>query len=120
MIKGKIELTGMRFHAYHGCLEKERREGNEFVVDFRCSYDVEAAAKTDDLFYTADYGIVYDVIAKEMKSASNLLENVAYRIVNAISDRLPQIDSFEVKVSKKNPPVAGEAEWSSVTLNYER
>ena len=32
---GIIELTGMEFHAYHGCFEKEREEGNLFVVDFR-------------------------------------------------------------------------------------
>ena len=31
---GIIELEGMEFHAYHGCLEKERREGNTFLVDF--------------------------------------------------------------------------------------
>lgn len=31
---GAIELTGMEFHAYHGCLESERTEGNTFIVDF--------------------------------------------------------------------------------------
>jgi len=115
---GKIELTGMRFHAYHGCLEQERRDGNEFVVDFSCNVEMEQAAKTDNLSYTVDYSKVYEVVAAQMAIPSNLLENVAYRIVRAIAEAFPQIESFEVKVSKKNPPVAGEAEWSSVTLNY--
>ena len=34
-----IELTGMEFHAFHGCLEQERKEGNTFVVDFRGKRD---------------------------------------------------------------------------------
>ena len=35
---GIMELSGMEFHAYHGCFEKERAEGNLFVVDFRAEY----------------------------------------------------------------------------------
>ena len=32
---GVIELDQMSFRAHHGCLEKERTEGNLFLVDFR-------------------------------------------------------------------------------------
>ena len=35
---GVMELNGMEFHAFHGCLESERREGNLFVVDFKGFY----------------------------------------------------------------------------------
>lgn len=37
---GIIELEGMEFHAYHGCLEKERREGNTFIVDFHAETEL--------------------------------------------------------------------------------
>ena len=46
---GIIELDGMEFHAYHGCLEKERREGNTFVVDFHAETELKKAVKSDDL-----------------------------------------------------------------------
>ena len=39
---GTIELEGMQFRAYHGCLETEKIAGNDFVVDFKfnCSYSI--------------------------------------------------------------------------------
>ena len=59
---GIMELEGMEFHAYHGCFQKEREEGNLFVVDFKAQYHFKTAAKTDRLEETVDYGDVYKVI----------------------------------------------------------
>ena len=84
-MEGKVELSGMEFHAFHGCFESERREGNLFKVDLSFRYDVSAAAQSDDLEAAVDYGAVYDVVAREMAIPSNLLENVAWRIREAVS-----------------------------------
>ena len=110
-----IELTGMEFHAFHGCLEQERKEGNTFVVDFRGKRDGKKAAKTDDLKYTADYSKIYEIVAAEMAKPSNLLENVAARIVDAIMEADFGFWFVQVRVSKKNPPVGGVCAWSRVT-----
>ena len=59
---GIIELEGMEFHAAHGCFEQEKRDGNTFIVDFRGEVDMSAAAMSDDLGDTADYGMVYDIV----------------------------------------------------------
>ena len=116
-MKGTIELTGMRFQAYHGCLPEERREGNLFVVDFSCEYGMSRAIGSDNLEDTLDYGEIYDIIGKEMSKPSNLLENVAGRIARAIMESHPEIISLKLSVAKHNPPVRGEAEWSRVTLS---
>ncbi|MBP3270452.1 MAG: dihydroneopterin aldolase [Bacteroidales bacterium] len=113
-----IELTGMEFHAFHGCLESERREGNTFMVDFRGKTDAKKAAKTDDLSLTPDYGKVYEIIAAQMKEPSNLLENVAARIVDAIAGAGLGFWFIQVRVSKKNPPVGGVCDWSRVTATF--
>lgn len=110
-----IELTGMEFHAFHGCLESERKEGNTFVVDFRGKMDAKKAAKTDDLSKTADYSKIYEIVATEMAKPSNLLENVAARIVDAIEAAGLGFWFVQVRVSKKNPPVGGVCSWSRVT-----
>jgi len=110
-----IELTGMEFHAFHGCLEQERKEGNTFVVDFRGKRDGKKAAKTDDLKNTADYSKIYEIVASEMAKPSNLLENVAARIVDAIMEADFGFWFAQVRVSKKNPPVGGVCAWSRVT-----
>ncbi len=113
-----IELTGMEFKAYHGCLEKERIEGNTFMVDFCGSADLSKAAESDSLEDTIDYGVIYGIIAKQMETPSNLLENVAGRIAKAIAAEFPQLIRFSVTVSKRNPPVNGTCAWSKVTLEH--
>lgn len=113
---GLIELEGMEFKAYHGCLEQEKVRGNEFVVDFRGELDLSAAAESDNLNDTLNYAEIYDIVAYEMSVPSELLENVAGRILKAIEAQFPQLVSFSVRVSKKRPPVDGVAQWSRVTL----
>lgn len=115
---GTIELEGMEFKAYHGCLEQEKVRGNQFVVDFRGELDLSAAAESDNLNDTLNYAEIYDIVADEMSVPSELLENVAGRIMKAIEKRFPQLLSFSVRVSKKRPPVDGITQWSRVTLYH--
>ena len=118
MDKRTIELTGMAFHAFHGCLQEEKEAGNLFIVDFSCSYDFSKAEESDALDDTLDYSGIYDIVSKEMETASNLLEHVTGRIVRAIAAAYPEIPEFTVKVAKQSPPVSGPAAWSSVTITH--
>ena len=118
-MKGIIELTGMRFEAFHGCLPEERENGNLFVVDFRCRYDLQKASESDDLADTLDYGAVYDIVAREMAVPSNLLEHVAGRIARTVKASFPDAAGIVVCVAKKNPPVAGQADWSKVSVEID-
>ena len=115
---GVIELEGMEFKAYHGCLEQEKVRGNSFTVDFRGELDLSAAAYSDNLNDTLNYADIYEIVAYEMSIPSELLENVAGRILKAIENRFPELISFSVRVSKKRPPVEGVAQWSRVTLYH--
>lgn len=113
---GIIELEGMEFHAFHGCFEHEKAEGNTFTVDFRGMLDLSKAAESDALEDTADYGRLYAAVSREMAVHSDLLEHVAGRIVHAIEREMPEFIEFSVKVSKRNPPVDGKCAWSRITL----
>ena len=117
---GIIELEGMEFKAYHGCLEQEKVRGNSFTVDFRGELDLSAAVLSDNLNDTLNYAEIYDIVTEEMSIPSELLENVAGRIVHGIEKRFPELISFSVRVSKKRPPVDGVAQWSRVTLRSNR
>lgn len=116
---GTIELEGMEFKAYHGCLEREKVVGNDFVVDFRGEMDMSAAAESDDLRDAVNYAEIYEVIKEEMAKPSNLLEHVTGRIVKALEEKFPQFISFSVRVSKKRPPVSGVVQWSRITMYHE-
>lgn len=113
---GKIELLGMRFHAFHGCLPSERENGGDYLVDFSCSVNPETAIQTDELEDTLDYSAVYKIVAEEMTIPSNLLEHVAGRIRDAIEEAFPELEEFEISISKLAPPVGGPAECARVTL----
>lgn len=113
-----LELEGMEFRANHGCGESEKKNGNRFTVDFMAEIDVDRAAKTDSLDDTVDLAEIHALAAKEMVRPSNLIENVAARIVRAVEKRYPKLEHFSIRVSKQNPPLnGGRAEWSRITMD---
>lgn len=112
----RVELSGMEFFAFHGCLKAERRDGNTFCVDLEYSYDAALAARADELSAAVDYSAVYRIVSREMAIPSNLLENLAFRIKEAVRTEIPGIVDVKVCVSKRNPPVGGPCNWSKVTL----
>ena len=61
---GILELEGMEFRAHHGCLERERVAGNDFVVDFRGEMDMSAAAQSDRLEDAVNYALIYEIVAE--------------------------------------------------------
>ena len=58
--KGIIELEGMEFHSFHGVLDREKVNGNLFVVDFRGIMDMRTAAQSDALEDALNYAEIYD------------------------------------------------------------
>lgn len=113
----RIELEGMHFRAFHGCLESERINGNDFIVDFSAEYDFSRAALNDSLEDTLDYSSIYNIVKREMAIPSNLLEHVAGRIARAIETEFPSLEHFTVRISKKNPPVDGPCELSRISIS---
>lgn len=114
----KLNLNGMMFYAFHGCLEHEKVVGNRFQVDFECEYDMLKCAQSDNLEDALNYAALYEVIKEEMAKPSNLLENVAYRILEAVKSHFPTIENEKVTVTKFNPPLDGAVQSSSITLTH--
>ena len=118
---GKISLKGIKFNAYHGVYEEERKKGNSFEVDVTVTTDFSTEALTDDsLMGTLDYEEIYRCVAEEMESSSYLLEHVAYRIAKRLLKEFSLIHDVEIKVSKFNPPIGGPCEKTEVTLSLDR
>lgn len=113
---GIVALEGADFFAYHGFSEEERKIGNKYSVDIQVRTDLEEAALEDNLDKTVDYGELYKIIRQEMEIPSRLLESVAKRIVDAVYQRFPFINSIEISISKYNPPIGGICHRSRITL----
>ena len=111
-----IEIEGMEFYAFHGHFEVEKVAGNRFLVNLKIETDCSKASRTDRLEDTLDYQKAYMAVKEEMSIPSDLLENVAQRIINRIKEEFPESENVKVKVSKLNPPMGGQIEKVSVSL----
>lgn len=114
---GQIDLEGLEFFAYHGHYPVEKEVGNKFILNVSIQTDCEAAAKSDRLEDALNYQRAYELIKEEMAIPSDLLENVATRIVDRLYDAFPQIEHAKVKISKMNPPMGGQIEKVSLTIS---
>ena len=101
----RIELTGLRVRGHHGVFEHERRDGQDFVVDVVLWTDFTAAAASDDLADTVDYGelalLVRDVVSGEPR---DLVETVASEIADRVMART-SVHAVEVTVHKPQAPI---------------
>jgi dihydroneopterin aldolase len=102
-----IEVNGIRVYAYHGCLEEEARIGGEYLVDVALHTNFTKAAETDDLDKTLDYVKVNEIVVKEMKVRSKLIEHVGDRILQELKKEFAPLEKIEVRVTKVNPPIDG-------------
>ncbi len=115
-MKVLIELEKMSFHAKHGCYDLEKVVGNRFLVDLQLEVEAGAAAKHDDITKSINYLTAYEVVREQMARPSNILENVAHRILDALYATFPTLERATVKVSKLAPPLGGKVEKVSVTM----
>ena len=116
---GLIELKGMEFYAYHGHFKEEQVVGNHFLIDLIIKTNTKTAEISDNLLDALDYQKVYGIINAEMQIKSFLLENISFRIKEALLKTFPQIETLELKVSKINPPLGGRIEKVSIILTHE-
>lgn len=115
-MKSYILLENMIFYAYHGVFHQETIVGNTYVLNLKMELDLKQASLSDDLADTISYAEVYDYVKEEMMIPSRLLEHVAGRIIVRLKKEFKQIESIEVKLSKRNPPIEGQLDYASVVL----
>lgn len=101
----RIELRGLTVRGRHGVFEHERRDGQDFVVDITVWIDLAAAAASDDLADTLDYGLLAkraaDVIGGPPR---NLIETVAAEIADGVMTD-ERVQGVEVAVHKPDAPI---------------
>lgn len=111
-----IEIEGMEFYAYHGHYKEEQIVGNRFLINLKIETDCSKAAESDDIKDAVNYQTAYKIIKAEMKKKSNLLENIAGRILDSLYENMENVKLITIKVSKMNPPMGGKIKNVSVTM----
>ncbi len=115
-MRDRITLTGLRVRGHHGVLPRERRDGQDFLVDVVLHLDLGPAGETDDLTRTVDYGELAerlgDVVAGE---PVDLLETLAARLAEVCLSAGP-VERVEVTVHKPSAPITLDFADVSVTV----
>jgi len=112
----KIYLKGMRFYAYHGVGEQERKVGNTFLVDLIVEGDFSKACQSDQIADAINYADLYETVFNVMQVPCNLLEYLAEAICRSIKHNFPHISRMEITLTKQNPPLVGQMDSASVIL----
>lgn len=99
-----ISLHHLKFHAFHGLYEEEKKTGNEFEVNLDVSFN-EPADPVTQLNQTINYAVLYQLIKDRMNIPEPLLETVAMDIARQSRIRFPFITEINVSVRKVNPPI---------------
>lgn len=111
-----IQVHGIRTYSFHGCLSEETKIGGYFEVDVDLWIDFKEAAENDDLTKTINYCVVNEVVEEEMAIRADLIETVAYKILNRLKFSHSQIEKLRVQIRKINPPLDGDVKFVSVIV----
>ena len=115
-----IVLQGVSAKGYHGVLESEKREGQQFVVDVVMEVDLSQAGASDDLADTVNYAeVAGDIVALIEGESLDLIEALAERIARSVLTR-PLVEAVEVVVHKPQAPVGHPFTDVQVRLRRER
>ena len=113
---GIVKVTDLLVYGYHGCLKEEAVIGSEYLINIKAWACIKKAAKSDSLIDAVDYVSLSDIAKKEMKTRSNLLENVVDRIITKSLEECSDIKKIKVCLAKLNPPTNSDVKSVSVTL----
>jgi dihydroneopterin aldolase len=116
----RIRLTGLRVRGFHGVFDHERRDGQDFVVDAELETSTRAAAASDDLADTIDYGDLAQRLAAVVSGEPvDLLERLVERLAaECLAD--PRVSAATVTVHKPQAPIPLAFDDVAVTIRRER
>jgi dihydroneopterin aldolase len=104
-VPDRIELRGLRVRGHHGVFEHERRDGQDFVVDITVWMDLTAAARSDRLQDTLDYGALAQRAAAIVGGPPcDLIETVAARVADDVFADV-RVQTVEVVLHKPQAPI---------------
>ena len=116
----RIEVTGIRAKGYHGVLDFERVDGQEFIVDVAYEVDTALAAASDNLALTVDYSAIAAMAhARIVGEAFNLVETLAHRIAEDVLT-VPLVERVTVTVHKPHAPIPLVFDDVTLTVHKER
>lgn len=115
-----IKVTNMKVFAYHGVLEEEKKNGQDFYLNAKVYVDMRKAGLTDRLEDTINYDQVCIFLAEVFEENQyDTIEAAAEYTVQEIMVNFPAIQAMELEVRKPHAPLTYIPEDISVTIYRE-
>lgn len=115
-----IKIQNLKIYAYHGVLEEEKKNGQEFFVNIKLYMSLRKPGLSDTLEDAVNYDevctLVTEVFAKEVY---NLIEKTAEKTVETLLNRFPALEAVEMELRKPSAPIAFAPEDVSVNIYRE-
>jgi dihydroneopterin aldolase len=116
----QIEIRGLEVFAHHGVHERERIEGQRFIIDVTMEADTHIAARTDDLGDTVDYGRIVSEVAEMVRTTRyQLLEALAAHIADDVL-QTPGVAAAAVRIHKPDVDLPEQVDEVAVTVRRAR
>jgi dihydroneopterin aldolase len=116
LLEGKIIVSGIKFHGYHGLTRIEREIGVRYSVDVEMTLDLGPAAESDEVQKTIDYRSVHHTVLEVGRNNSyHLIETLADRIASAVM-KSTIASCLLVRVRKETPILDGIVDSVSVEI----
>ncbi len=112
-----IELKDVKFFAFHGVYEEERKTGNEFLVNLTVELE-NASKRISTIRDTVNYVTLFEIVQEQMNQPQDLLETLAMNISERIHERFPSAANIKVRIDKKNPVIPHFS--GSVSVTYKK
>lgn len=114
-----ISLTGVKAYGYHGVLDSERCEGQDFTVDVEMEVDTAPAAQSDDVGQTVNYAeVAADIVAIIEGEPRHLIETVVAQIADTVLAHYELVQSAVITLHKPHAPVG--VAFSDVSIRTQR
>ncbi|WP_449255235.1 dihydroneopterin aldolase [Bosea sp. (in: a-proteobacteria)] len=118
---GQILIEQLDIYAYHGFFSEEERLGQRFVIDLVLDVDLRAAAASDRLADTVDYGRAVAIVSEVFTARRyQLLESAARAVALALFEAFPPITAVAVTLRKPAPPIPATLGSVGVKLSFRR
>jgi dihydroneopterin aldolase len=117
----RITLSSMRYEGLIGATEEERLLPQMLEVDLVIEADLSAAAASDALGDTIDYGPLVALTERTVEGGRfTLLEGLAGRLASSVLDAAPTVAAVTVRVRKLAVPMDVSMDFAEVEIHRER
>ena len=117
----KLTIANAIYYSYFGVEKAEKQLGGKYEVDLELWYNSFNAVTNDSIASAVNYQNVLFLVSDFMQNENyNLIETLAYNILNAIMEEFQLVEKVTIRIRKCNAPIRNIINYVEVEQSIER